>query len=370
MNNKKIKIICSNNTGIEGDAIQQLKNTSELDGMVYAYGMPDIHPGKGHPIGASFLSKDIIYPYLIGNDIGCGMSLYEIDLKKMKQDKTVKKIKGIELPMDESIAKSILDDFEIDHNYVSSLGTIGGGNHFAEFQLVDQIINEELFLKYNLDKKKYYLLVHSGSRGLGESILTSHIQKYNSKGLNKDNDDFQEYLKKHDYALKWAKANRYAIMYRLAEQLNFNSKLICDIEHNFVEKMNDDLFLHRKGAIPSNKGIIIIPGSRGDYSYIIEPKESFLEDSLFSLSHGAGRKWKRSETKSRLSKKYSVQDLQKTKMGSRVICEDKQLLYEEAPMVYKNISNVINDLEEANLINIIAIMKPFITYKRKKICCD
>ena len=57
---KKIKIICSDKTGIEGSAIEQLKFALSLEGMSAAYGLPDIHPGKGYPIGASFLSKNII----------------------------------------------------------------------------------------------------------------------------------------------------------------------------------------------------------------------------------------------------------------------------------------------------------------------
>ena len=366
---KKIKIICSNKTGIEGSAIEQLKFTLNLEGMNYAYGMPDIHPGKGHPIGAAFLSENIIYPYLIGNDIGCGMSFYQLDTKKLKQDKTVKKIKSLESPMDEELVSKLFQKFNLEKKFESAIGTVGGGNHFCEFQKIDSIINKDLFDSFSLEKNNFFLLVHSGSRGLGELILQEHIKKYNSKGLSINNPDFIKYLEKHDYAVKWAKLNREAIATRMSNQLNFNLSLICDIEHNFIETLPKKQFLHRKGAIPSNKGLVVIPGSRGHNSYLVLPKNKEITDSLFSLSHGAGRKWKRSEVKGRLSHKYKVSDLQKTELGSRVICEDKQLLYEEAPMAYKNISNVINDLIDADLIEVVATLKPFITYKRKK-CCD
>lgn len=33
-------------------------------------GMPDLHPGKGCPIGAACASDGIIYPHLVGNDVG------------------------------------------------------------------------------------------------------------------------------------------------------------------------------------------------------------------------------------------------------------------------------------------------------------
>ena len=56
----------------------------------------------------------------------------------------------------------------------------------------------------------------------------------------------------------------------------------------------------------------------------------------------------------------------RTELGSHVICEDKELLYEEAPQAYKNISVVIDDLVDAGLIDVIAILKPVVTYKVRR----
>ena len=64
------KIIASPKNWIEGEAIKQLQNTAKFPGMEMAVGLPDLHPGKGSPIGAAFFTKNILYPYLIGNDIG------------------------------------------------------------------------------------------------------------------------------------------------------------------------------------------------------------------------------------------------------------------------------------------------------------
>ncbi|WP_240478263.1 RtcB family protein [Photobacterium aquae] len=64
-----VSLIASKNTWIEGLAIQQLQKTSELESIIRAAGMPDLHPGKGYPIGAAFFSTDKIYPALVGNDI-------------------------------------------------------------------------------------------------------------------------------------------------------------------------------------------------------------------------------------------------------------------------------------------------------------
>lgn len=90
------------------------------------------------------------------------------------------------------------------------------------------------------------------------------------------------------------------------------------------------------------------------------------EKNGFSLAHGAGRKWTRSSTRSRLKGKYSSDSLLQTRFGSRVICEDRDLLYEEAPQAYKNISVIAGDLQDAGLLKVIAVLQPLITYKVRK----
>ena len=59
---------CFPKNWIEGEAIKQLQNTANFPGMEMAVGLPDLHPGKGSPIGAAFFTKNILYPHLIGND--------------------------------------------------------------------------------------------------------------------------------------------------------------------------------------------------------------------------------------------------------------------------------------------------------------
>jgi release factor H-coupled RctB family protein len=112
--------------------------------------------------------------------------------------------------------------------------------------------------------------------------------------------------------------------------------------------------------------MIVIPGSRGDLTYIVQPRLAGADRALHSLAHGAGRKWSRSEARARLSDRYRIADLERTKLGSRVICEDKDLIFEEAPQAYKDIHRVIADLAEAGLIDIIASLRPLITYKTRR----
>jgi release factor H-coupled RctB family protein len=187
--NNKVSLIASKDTWIEGLAIQQLTKTAELAGMKYVAGMPDLHPGKGYPIGAAFFSENKIYPALVGNDIGCGMSFWQtsVKLSKMNVDKMAKRLDDEERSLDESWQPYIADRKQ--QKYIenllfdTSLGTIGGGNHFAEFQAIDQVVDNMAFEALDLDKKQLQLLVHSGSRGLGQSILVEHIGKFNHDGI-------------------------------------------------------------------------------------------------------------------------------------------------------------------------------------------
>ena len=109
---------------------------------------------------------------------------------------------------------------------------------------------------------------------------------------------------------------------------------------------------------------MVIPGSRGDYSYLVEPVAS--EASLWSLAHGAGRKWMRSECRERLSRRYAIEQLARTALGSRVICDDRDLIFEEAPEAYKSIGTVIAALQGAGLIRVLARLKPLLTYKKRE----
>ena len=77
----------------------QLEKTAELAGMRLAVGMPDLHPGKGSPIGAAFVTNDWIYPALVGNDIGCGIGLWRTGLNgKPKRDAWAERLRGLEAP--------------------------------------------------------------------------------------------------------------------------------------------------------------------------------------------------------------------------------------------------------------------------------
>ena len=70
-----------------------MKKISKYSGMKKIVGLPDLHQGKV-PVGAVFITEDIIYPHLIGCDIGCGMTFSRFGIKKhkFKIDKAYKKL--------------------------------------------------------------------------------------------------------------------------------------------------------------------------------------------------------------------------------------------------------------------------------------
>jgi release factor H-coupled RctB family protein len=359
-----IKLISTEQSWIEGNAIQQLDKVAELEGVKSVVGLPDLHSG---PVGMAMASAGILYPHLAGNDVGCGLGLWQTDVlaRKAKRDKWAKKLSGLDSPYEGNL-QAFLAEQEIDFTRdIPAFGTVGGGNHFAELQQISKVYNKELAEEAGIDKQKLYVLVHSGSRTLGKHIMDSHIAKNGSIGLHEESEAGQEYIREHDYAVKWGRANRALIALRFLTCLGMKGSLISDITHNSIikEKFDDkSLWVHRKGASPNNKGICVIAGSRGAHSYIVKPSGD-LVSSNFSIAHGAGRKHRRSEMKARLKNKYKAAALTQTSFGSKVICNDRELLYEEAPEAYKNIDQVIKDLESFGLIEVIATLQPVITYK-------
>ncbi|MBD9413335.1 RNA ligase RtcB family protein [Pseudomonas sp. PDM16] len=367
-----VVLIAADDTWIEGKAIQQLETTARLPGMQRVAGMPDLHPGRGYPVGAAFFSIGRLYPALVGNDIGCGMALWRTDIAtaKLHLDKLEKRLGSLDAPLDEDWAEAIAAFGLPPCGHERSLGTIGGGNHFAELQQLDLSYDDAALERLGIARNRLLLLVHSGSRGLGEAILREQVDLFGHAGLEAGSEACTHYLARHDGALRFAEANRQLIARRMLERLRADGEPLLDVNHNLVLPAcidGRDGWLHRKGATPADQGVMVIPGSRGDFSYLVEPLAD--ERSLLSLAHGAGRKWMRSECKDRLASRYSVEQLVRTALGSRVICADRALIYEEAPEAYKAIDSVVGALREAGLVRVLARLKPVLTYKTRGGCC-
>jgi release factor H-coupled RctB family protein len=370
-----VRLFTTDKSWIEGAALAQLNHTAGLKGMVLAAGFPDLHPGKGIAVGAAFVSRGVLYPALAGNDIGCGMSFWALDLsaRKLKLDRLEKRISGLEQPWDGDLALW-RDRFGLAPSLSDAgLGTIGGGNHFAELQVADEVRDAAAFAALGLDKANAALLIHSGSRGLGQDIFREVLERHGANPLEEESDAARHYLDRHEHAMRFARANRALIVHRFASELGAAARCVSDVAHNMVTREDfggAPAWFHRKGAASMREaleqGALMIPGSRGTPSYLVRARADEGEKAAWSLAHGAGRRWQRGYAKSRLSHKYRVEDLTRTELGGRVICEDRELLYDEAPQAYKDIAQVIADLEAAALIETIAVYRPVLTYKVRR----
>jgi release factor H-coupled RctB family protein len=385
----RVSIIASPRLWLEDTAVQQLRTTATLPGMHRVVGLPDLHPGRGYPVGAAFFSTDRLYPALVGNDIGCGMALWQTDLvvSKAKLDKLDKRLGDLDQPPDEAewaalvlsdaaLAVSLeqlrqqLQDAALDPAHSRALGTLGGGNHFAELQAIDAVHDADAVAGRGLRQGCLQLLVHSGSRGLGQAVLRGHVDAFGHGGLVDGSEDARAYLAQHDAAVAFAELNRRVIGARILQRLRSEGGgvPVLDVNHNTVLPARiDDRpgWLHRKGATPSDVGPVMLPGSRDAHSYLLQPLAENGVLSLHSLAHGAGRKWLRGDCKGRLFKLATPDQLSRTGFGGRVICNDKALIYEEAPQAYKGVESVLDCLVGAGLARVLARSKPLLTYKTR-----
>lgn len=349
-----VKMIgCKSETDIS--AKEQLMQVARLPGVVMAFGMPDLHAG---PTGCTVLSRGCLYPHLAGSDIGCGIALF--NLGKHDHEKLVTSVlnhvrtkKQMELAEIKHILnqEALLDD---DH----LLGTIGAGNHFAEMMLVDEVFDASAMEDMRLGAQDVLLCVHSGSRHLGRAIFA----EFGPQSIQSEHS--RVYLNKHDHAMKWARLNRQAIASRIISVSDL--QLILDITHNSIQYIpSEDVYIHRKGAAPTDQGPVVIPGSRGTASYLVKPKDeqTSLWASGRSVAHGAGRRLTRSKAYAKSVKRYgnNPDKLRKTDIGSFVHCSNFKLMAEEIPEAYKDIHVIIEDL--LPYVDLVARLKPILTIK-------
>ncbi len=193
----EIQLFTTPSTWVEGESIRQLERVATLPGMLKVAAFPDLHPGKGGPVGAAMLSEGIFYPYLVGSDVGCGMMLCPTDFEssKAKPEKWFKKLKGLEEPLsEEEIAEYLPDSTAIAPEMYPSFGTIGLGNHFVEILKLKNLHHEASFRSSGLHQSALAILVHSGSRGYGDRLLRSHVERHRDGGLIAGSEEANQYL--------------------------------------------------------------------------------------------------------------------------------------------------------------------------------
>lgn len=235
------------------------------------------------------------------------------------------------------------------------LGTIGSGNHFVELQQVAEVIDSKAAYHAGIKQGDLVAMIHSGSRDLGFYVGKRWMERAKQawpKGMKHPPHELygltgelaEEYLQAMSAAARYAWLNRVVLAEMLREQLNTlgllgSSKLVVDVPHNVVLQ-EQGLNIHRKGATPAHaEQLALIPGSMGDYSYLVSGLGH--PDWLLSCSHGAGRSVRRQAM--RAAKLPSS----KTDWHCVTLKEERRI--EEAPSAYKPIGAVIEAQEQAGL---------------------
>ena len=373
----EIRNLFSSRTWVAPEALPQLKKAAALPGMVYVAAMPDIHPGTGSPGGAAFMSTGLIHPKLIGGDIGCGMYLSATSIDPRTSIKRLgDRLSSIDGVWRGDLASVMGKHGLVENGYEAALGTIGGGNHFAELQVVHTIVDHRTVAELGISPSKALLLIHSGSRGFGQAVLNQYNSESRGLPLDPHSPEGIRYLAGHDQAMRYAKANREIIATRIMDRLGGASTPIVDLSHNFLERKNTafgETWIHRKGAAPSDQGLVVVPGSRSSFTYLVRPTGNG-EVNAHSLAHGAGRKVSRSQCDEKFGR-LSPDELRRPKdarsgIDNFVICENKELLRQEHGKAYKDIDRVIGDLAQLGLLEVVAVFKPILTYKTRSDCED
>jgi tRNA-splicing ligase RtcB len=382
---------------VEDEAIQQIRRMCDQeftkDSKIRI--MPDVHAGKGCTIGTTMTIVDKVVPNIVGVDIGCGMytvKLGNIDIDFEKVDKVANYI-----PSGRNVWQSKIEYFDLaalrcyrslkdTKRLERSLGTLGGGNHFIEIGVAS-------------DGNKY-LVVHSGSRNLGKQVAELYqklaidlhsgkedfftqkdklIESYKKQGRRKE---IQKALKKleknwqskessipkdlcylygsylddylHDVEIcqQFAKRNREKMAEIILERTNMKALSAFHTVHNYI---NSKEMILRKGAISAHKDeLLLIPINMRDGSILAKGKGN--PEWNYSAPHGAGRIMSRTQAK----RTFDLNAYKKTMEGIYSTSINKATL-DEAPMAYKAIENIIEDIQ--GCVDIIDIIKPVYNFK-------
>jgi release factor H-coupled RctB family protein len=250
---------------------------------------------------------------------------------------------------------------------MEQLGSIGGGNHFAEIGEIDSVFDKERAEKIGLKRGMMVAMAHSGSRGLGGWLAGRWERDPEVPVTGEEARIWEEEARG---AVRFAQANRLVLVWRLLGALGLlrAEKLggTLDVVHNYVEESSlngERVFLHRKGAAPAARDqLTVVLGSRGAHTEILVGAGQ--EQCLCSVAHGAGRKMTRTEALAKLKSRYTRASLERTALGSRVICDESSLLFEEHPDAYKPIKPVIDALITAGAATRLASIRPVLTIKQ------
>lgn len=280
------------------------------------------------------------------------------------------------------------------------LGTLGSGNHFLEIQTVQEIYDEESARAFGLEKGMVTVMIHSGSRGLGHQVATDYLRSMEKAGKKYEialpdrqlacapvkSSEGRDYYSAMCAGANFAWANRQMMAHLVRESFEavFRKSArkmelyqLYDVAHNIakfekyeIEGRKRLLCIHRKGATRSfgpgsmelpedhrNVGqAVIIPGDMGRCSYVLKGTRESAGISFSSTCHGAGRVMSRGEAVRKMKGRDLAGEL--AEKGILVKGASRKGLNEEAPEAYKDVVDVVNTAEGANLAVRVAKLEP------------
>lgn len=329
--------------------------------------MPDCHYGRGCVIGFTQTITDKVIPNFVGSDIGCGMHNVKLEEKRIelpKLDSVIRKYipsggsirsrSGIHKNAKQLNVKDLYcfgqkNSKVNEHDFLCSMGTLGGGNHFCE---VDKD-----------DEGNLYLVVHTGSRKCGTQVAEYYqniaYQEMKEKGLNISYDlsycegkSLNNYLHDMKIMQEYAYWNRKTIVDIILKEMKLHIADEFETIHNYIDM--DNMIL-RKGSISAQEGErILIPINMRDGALICIGKGN--KDWNYSAPHGAGRLMSRSEANNSII----LSDFKKTMEGIYSTSISKSTI-DESPFAYKSMEDIVNNIGDTAEIE--RIIKPIYNFK-------
>ena len=381
---------------MEEEAVQQLRNVARLPIVQpWVAAMPDVHYGIGATVGSVIPTVRAVIPAAVGVDIGCGMMAVETTLRADDLPTNLAPVRAaIERAVPHGRSKGRRDEgawgdppsparqawatlgprFDAiaekhpkvrQSNHVTHLGTLGTGNHFIEVCLDE--------------RDQVWLLLHSGSRGVGNRIGSYFIElakedmrswlanlpDQNLAYFQEGTRHFRDYVEAVEWAQEFAMTNRQLMMDAIVAALanvpglpRFSARATAvNCHHNYVSREHHhgmDLYVTRKGAVRARRGELgIIPGSMGARSYIVRGKGN--PESFESCSHGAGRAMSRTEAKRR----FSLADHARATEG--IECRKDSAVIDETPGAYKPIDAVME--AQRDLVEVVHTLRQVVCVK-------
>lgn len=354
---------------LEQEALDQFESAMQQPFAVRGALMPDAHAGYSLPIGAVVATDNVVVPAWVGYDIGCGMcalptTYNAADVKakaKLIFDGIYRAVpvgfshnqRDTEWEASNLIPRTPRMEEIFTKNGLRQLGSLGGGNHFAEIGADDT--------------GKVWVIIHSGSRGIGHAAASHYMRMASPDGkareghfgFQSDSAEGKDYIMDLNFCLEFALANRLEMMKRIDAVIGKHCEgegdwwSLINRNHNHAE-LRDGLWIHRKGATHAEDGMMgVIPGNMRDGSFIVRGKGN--PDALWSSSHGAGRVLGRKEAKRVLDMGLFVDTMHE------VVAMVTPDTLDESPFAYKNIYDVME--QQCDLVDVVAHVRPMINIK-------